>query len=197
MQETNQEYIKNLQSQFLATQAEMSQALQALGPNATEEQIKAVKDHYQALMDAQSQQMRNALGDSNYALGFMAEETEGWVNSFDETTLSMLTGFKTLESYQTAFTQSTNDMVDAFKEALSVYNTNVDDAMAATGQSIEDFGKKLTEVQDKASKDLAKIEQDTKDLAKKATESTTGALSQLQDSYEKYGAKAEVATANT
>jgi hypothetical protein len=197
MQETNQEYIKNLQSQFLATQAEMSQALQALGPNATEEQIKAVKDHYQALMDAQSQQMRNALGDSNYALGFMAEETEGWVNSFDETTLSMLTGFKTLESYQTAFTQSTNDMVDAFKEALSVYNTNVDDAMAATGQSIEDFGKKLTEVQDQASKDLAKIEQDTKDLAKKATESTTGALSQLQDSYEKYGAKAEVATANT
>ena len=57
--------------------------------------------------------------------------------------------------------------VEEFKEALSIYNVNVDDAMEATGQSIEDFGKKLTEVQDQASKDLAEIEKDAKELAEK------------------------------
>lgn len=197
MQELNQEYLKNLQGQILAAQAAMSQAIRDLGPNAGPEEVAAITQHYQAIIDAHSQQMQNALGDSNYALGFMTEETEGWVNSFDETALSTMTGFESLESYQAAFAQSTQQMADDIGKAFETYNINVDKAMETAELSVEEFGETLGKVQEQAKEDLDEIAEDSELLSKDVTKNVGDALAQLQEFYDTYGASVESATDET
>ena len=207
MQELNQEYIKNLQSQMIAAQAAMSKALQNIDPNAGPEEVAAITEHYQQIFDSYSQQMQNAFGDSEFALESMSErgmeETEGWVNSFDETTLSALTGYESLQSYQEAFATSTQSLVEKLNGVFENYSDNIQLVTEASGQSFEDFGDQLHKIlfgedgNGGINKDVEDLGDASEKLVKDTETNVSDALSALTQHYEEYAEQVALATAET
>ena len=199
-QEANQEYIKNLQDQIISSYAAMMQAIKQLGPDATQEEINAIRAHYEAIMEAQTQQMENAMSDSNDILGFMKSETEGWINSFDETTLSALTGYQTMEEYQNAFGAATTKMMSDISAAMTTYQTNIKTAMDTCGLSVEDFGKRLETVlngEGGIKDQIDGLETETTNLVDTVSNNVSTALDSLAGFYSTYSEKVALATAET
>jgi hypothetical protein len=209
MQEMNQEYIKNLEGQLIQSMSAMSKAIQDLGPNATQEQIQATMDFYRTQQNQIQQQMQNALGDGkdiwnymkdyNTATGYGITANENWVDSFDETQFSILTGFETIEDYQTAFGNSVNKMMDGIGAAFDKYNENLKKA----GLDTENWGKKLSEIlngkdgKGGVKKDINDLGEESKKLSEKVTKNVGDALTSLATFYDTYGKAIEDATGKT
>ena len=206
MQEMNQEYIKNLEEQLIQSMSAMSKAIQELGPQATQEQIQATMNFYRTQQEQIQQQMNNALGDGkdiwnymenyNAATGYGITSNEAWVDSFDETQFSILTGFETLEEYQAAFGTSVNTMMDGVDTAFNKYGERLKEA----GIDTENWKNKLDETLngDGGVKDqIEDFEKESEELVTTTTENVGKAIAELGTFYDELGKKMEDATGKT
>ena len=75
------------------------------------------------------------------ATGYKISDNEKWMDSFNETTLSMLTGYSSLGDYQNAFRDSSLLMYNSINDAASEFAANTETVMNAAGTSIETFAE--------------------------------------------------------
>ena len=137
MQELNGEYINELQSNILQLQQDLAEELANVNRadfENTEEytaKLEEIKARYYEKMGFYTSQMNTALGNqkdvyendwTNYseATGYKISSNEDFVDSWDETTLAVLTGFETIQDYAKTFYDSVDttlgDMSDAFDQ---------------------------------------------------------------------------------
>ena len=165
IQELSSNYIEEMESQILGLNQAMLDEIAGLDQNATDymEQVNRITAFYQEKMAAYNDQINNALSNNkeiydndwtNYsnATGYKISANEDFIDNFAETTLSMLTGFQDMESYQQAFNDAIGhpDIEDSLLGQLTAgYNewkNRVEIVMNEAGTSTDQFGKHMEDM---------------------------------------------------
>lgn len=156
MQKLNADYIESLQSEIISAEQECSNAISQLRASdfASYEEYQAaieqVMSDYQTRVDSLYAQMDGALSNQkgiymddwaaySAATAYKISEDNKFIDSFDETKLSLLTGFDNLETAQNMFSSAT---AEAFDNAVSAYDTwreQTQTSLGDVGTSINDY----------------------------------------------------------
>ena len=148
-QKLNDDYIQELQSRVLETQATYKDALAEIynDTSLTDEQRQARIDELNAWKDSElayfEDQLNNALENQQNTLDLYyklynttnAELADSW----HETTLSMLSGADSVEEYINNVRQAMLDMLNSSASQLQQYLNDVDDSNTAAGVNTEDY----------------------------------------------------------
>ena len=162
MQKANTEYIESLESEILQLEQEWSDALAGIrvqdyaSYEEYQEAIDRTNDYYTQKLDQTYEQMGIAIDNNKVlydedwaaysaATGYKISEDERFIDDFKETTLSLTTGYQTIEDAQNAFRDATlnvtNDMVQAFQDWERDTNT----ALELGGTDIQNYAEDVNE----------------------------------------------------
>lgn len=154
-QKLNDDYIKELQSRVLEIQQQYKEALAEIynDTTLTDEQRQARIDELNNWKDAElayfEQQLNNALKNQQDTLDLYyklyGDTQAALADSWEETTLKMLTGASSVEEYINNVQQAMLDMLNNSANALSDYNNNVDDSNNAAGVNTEEYADHVTD----------------------------------------------------
>ena len=84
--------------------------------------------------------------------GYKISADQEYISNFKETTLSILTGYETMEEYQNNYYASVGIMLESSSEAFKVWSINVESAMNTANTSTENF---VTTMEDSVYKIMA------------------------------------------
>lgn len=166
MQELNAQYIENLESLIIQSHQKMTQEINSLDKailgDRYDDEVQRITNFYLSQADIYNSQFNNALGNAtdtysfweeyNIRTGYSISANEDWVNSFEETQLSILTGFETLEEYHQAFVDAVGSpdeegsLLGGLASAYDDWSVRVNVAMEEIGTSTETFGEKFSQV---------------------------------------------------
>ena len=156
LQVLNSNYIEQLEDNYLQLQQNVRDEIASLDITqfATEEEYLAevdrIQQHAIEMQERLSQQMGNALGNNrdlyenewttySQMTGYKISADEDYIDKFNETTYSVLTGFAAMNEAKEQFTSS---LAEAIAGAIEAYRTTADMqsvAMEDGGTSMEDF----------------------------------------------------------
>ena len=154
-QQLTTDYIKDLENRIFQLNTDLVNALSNIDPNDAEGRQR-IYDYYMGQNNYLTSQLNTALGNNaniynqdwmNYsnATGYKISDNEKWMDSFNETTLSMLTGYSSLGDYQNAFRDNSLLMYNSINDAASEFAANTEIVMNAAGTSIETFAEDAEE----------------------------------------------------
>ena len=166
MQELNAQYIENLESLIIQSHQKMTQEINSLDKailgDRYDDEVQRITNFYLSQADIYNSQLNNALGNAtdtysfweeyNIRTGYSISANEDWVNSFEETQLSILTGFETLEEYYQAFVDAVGSpdeegsLLGDLASAYDDWSVRVNVAMEEIGTSTETFGEKFSQI---------------------------------------------------
>ena len=214
-QNLTNEYMNELESQMLALPGEWRDALLAIWEDTTldeeekEARAKEVNDFYAAQSEYLTTQMgktnekTKALYDNdwkNYSLatGYKISADEDWRDSFNETTLSQITGYQTLEEYQTSVASAAQTMSSKVSTAYSKMQSDMAKTLDEAGLSVENFASDLTAVMnDYTNTQLPKFRQEANKQIKEMGTTTKDAFKEAGEAWKQYAEYvATSATAN-
>ena len=158
MQELNSEYIKEMQNNILQSEIELANALRELDKakfKSDEEyyaEVNRLTQYYTGQRNYYLDEMNKGITNNqetvnedwkNYsdATGYKMSADKDYVDSFDETILAQLTGYRSIEDAQNRFADATSVMVEDLRTAFRKWQENTESAMQAAGTSIENFGR--------------------------------------------------------
>lgn len=192
-QKANEEYLKTLENNIIQLQSDYQEKLTAIKLSFTqgeisqaeyEKQAADLEKYYNERMQQIHQQYEEVFKNSKDAnekfVAYYKDSSGALVDSFDQTTLALQTGYKTLDEMFEKFWKSHDDYVADSNKLLDDYLNKIKDinstagiegsfADAASGWSI-----KITGESDKAVADMEKI-------VKNATESFNGVIKAASD----------------
>ena len=190
MQELNGEYINELQSNILQLQQDLAEELANVNRadfENTEEytaKLEEIKARYYEKMGFYTSQMNTALDNQSdvyendwakysEATGYKISANEDFVDSWDETTLAVLTGFESIQDYAKTFYDSLDTTLGDLSGAFDQWYQDVDGIMEDAGSSIETFGE-----------DVEKTVGNNKDGLIKDINDAENAVSELRTAFE-------------
>lgn len=161
MQKLNEEYVENLQSQLTELQQNYMSAIQGAAETyglGTAEYSKAIDDinaDYQEYFDSLSDQLNSALNNQQEVVdvhaktyveitGDIAQANVELTTAWDQTMLSALTGFQTLEEYQSTWQQASEAAYLAVKNAAQTWKDDTDSIYQSAGTTIENFTRDIS-----------------------------------------------------
>lgn len=176
MQQSNAEYINDLQSNMIQMEQDYQDKVKEIMTDTSltaEErmaQLNELNDYYdekmkfyisEAQLWEQNSQTLYEKDWMNYATmtGYKISEEDKWLDHWNETQLALLTGFETLEGYQTNHNMNVANLLLASGEAFSTWQTNIEEAMNNAGTSLGTFEKDATD----AMQTVAEESEKTKD----------------------------------
>lgn len=212
MQVLNGEYINNLQEQIIQTQAECAEALAAIKEsdfNSYEEWREAVdrtQTYYDQKMDFYYSQLDGALTNNRELYendwqkyhdltGYKISDDENYVDKFEETNYSILTGYQTLEEAHEAWTAATGEMLLELSSAYSEWQTEVENAMALAGTSVDEFADKMEEDTERNVQDSGKAAESVVDMGQQMEDTFSDTLSAIADWESEWGSAIDDAIA--
>lgn len=162
MQVLNGDYINSLQEQIIQAEQECADALANLRASdyASYEEYQAaveqIRSDYTERVEALSSQLAKALGNNqklyeidwteySKATGYKISADKDYIDRFEETVLSQLTGFKTIEEAQDAFVIATNDASDQAAERWEDWYIRSNDALELGGMSMQNYTEEVDE----------------------------------------------------
>lgn len=162
MQVLNGDYINNLQEQIIQAEQECADALANLRASdyASYEEYQAaveqIRSDYTDRVQKLSSQLEKALGNNqklyetdwteySKATGYKISADEKYIDRFEETVLSQLTGFKTIQDAQDAFVEATNDASDAAAERWEDWYIRSNTALELSGMSMQNYTQEVDE----------------------------------------------------
>ena len=213
MQVLNGEYINNLQEQIIQTQAECAEALAAIKEsdfNSYEEWREAVdrtQAYYDQKMDFYYSQLDGALTNNRELYendwqkyhdltGYKISDDENYVDKFEETNYSILTGYQTLEEAHGAWTAATGEMLLELSSAYSEWQTEVENAMALAGTSVDEFADKMEEDTERNVQDSGKAAESVVDMGQQMEDTFSDTLSAIANWESEWGSAIDNAIAN-
>ena len=208
MQQLNGDYINNLQDQIIQTQAECAQALAAIKEsdfNSYEEWREAVDrtqefynqklNFYYSQLDGTLSNNRNLYENDwtrySEATGYKISADEDFVDRFNETSYSLVTGFQTREQAQNEWNIASDRMLIELSTAYSTWQSEVDTIMGAAGTSVEGFADKMEEETDRNVQDSEKAKDAVEDMAEKMQEDFANTIDKIVEWESTWGAKVD------
>jgi hypothetical protein len=210
MQQLNGDYINDLQEQIIQTQAECAQALAAIKEsdfNSYEEWRAAVDrtqafydqkmDFYYSQLDGTLSNNRNLYEQDwtrySEATGYKISADENYVDRFNETTYSILTGFQDRESAQAAWNASTDIMLTELAGAYSAWQLEVEGIMSEAGTSVEGFADTMEEQTDRNVDDSNKAKEAVQEMAEQMQQDFTDTIGKITEWESTWGTKVDAA----
>ena len=203
IQQANAEYINEMQNLLIQAQMDLASKIEEITADQTlsmqqqQDMIDEITAHYTQKFGGYAGELELVL-DNNAILyendwmaysertGYKISADENYVTSFNETALSTLSGFETMEQYHQNFNEATETMLTQTEEAFESWQANIDAAMTAAGTSVEDFKTKMSEEVGKAleeSKRLADGMKTDSDTIKTAFSDITSAAQNWSNTY--------------
>lgn len=205
MQQSNAEYINDLQSNMIQMEQDYQDKVKEIMTDTSltaEErmaQLNELNDYYdekmkfyisEAQLWEQNSQTLYEKDWMNYATmtGYKISEEDKWLDHWNETQLALLTGFDTLEDYQTNHNMNVANLLLASGEAFSTWQANIEEAMNNAGTSLGTFEEDATDamktVAEESEKTKDQIKNDSKDMVD-AVNDVVAAVANWETQYSK------------
>lgn len=205
MQQSNAEYINDLQSNMIQMEQDYQDKVKEIMTDTSltaEErmaQLNELNDYYdekmkfyisEAQLWEQNSQILYEKDWMNYATmtGYKISEEDKWLDHWNETQLALLTGFETLEDYQTNHNINVANLLLASGEAFSTWQANIEEAMNNAGTSLGTFEEDATDamqtVAEESEKTKDQMVNDSKDMVD-AVNDVVAAVSNWETQYSK------------
>lgn len=205
MQQSNAEYINDLQSNMIQMEQDYQDKVKEIMTDTSltaEErmaQLNELNDYYdekmkfyisEAQLWEQNSQTLYEKDWMNYATmtGYKISEEDKWLDHWNETQLALLTGFETLEDYQTNHNINVANLLLASGEAFSTWQTNIEEAMNNAGTSLGTFEEDATDamqtVAEESEKTKDQMVNDSKDMVD-AVNDVVAAVANWETQYSK------------
>lgn len=187
MQESNANYINDLQSNMIQMEQDYQDKVQEIMKDtsltAEERMVKLneLNQYYDEKMkfymsetelwEENSQRLYEEDW-MNYAAatGYKISSEEEWLDHWNETQLSILTGFGSLEEYQTNHNMNVANLLLASSDAFATWQTNIETAMQNAGTSMGTFQEDATEVLNTVAEESEETKDSVVDMAETATD---------------------------
>lgn len=212
MQVLNGDYINNLQEQIIQTQQECADALAAIKEsdfNSYEEWREAVdrtQAYYDQKMDFYYSQLDGALGNNRELYendwqryhdltGYKISDDENYVDKFEETNYSILTGYTTLEEAHSAWTVATGEMLTDLATAYNEWQIDVETAMGLAGTSVDGFAEQMEQDTDRNIQDSQEAAEAVVDMGQQMEETFSETLSAIANWEAEWGSAIDDAIA--
>lgn len=202
-QKLNDEYITELQSRVLETQTTYKEALAEIYNDTTltdaqrEARINELNNWLQAELSYFEQQLNNAMDNQQGTLDLYYNKYNNaqakLADSWDETTLRMLTGANSVAEYMDNVKKSVEDMLQSSSEALSQYNKDVDETNHMAGVETEDYEKEVSDAITTIGKDSAKTREEVAKLSEELKDNFVDSLKEAINWEEEYANKINAA----
>lgn len=155
LQQQNAEYINQLQESIITMQQEMYDKMQEIAADESlsieerQAKMQEVQAYYQEQMGYYYSELELVLGNNKVLYeddwqkysdmtGYKIAKDEEYVDSFDETAYSVLTGFTTMEEAQGAFNSASETMYNENLTAMETWQTSMENGpLKAMGSSFE------------------------------------------------------------
>ena len=203
MQQANAEYINELQQNIIDLQERMIEEIEALRVEdfaSAEEyyaKVQEIKDYYGNLMDINLQNLdivfaeQERLYNDDWATysemtGYKISDDEHYIDKWNETALSKLTGFETMQEFHENFNDASEQLLEESNEAYEIWEQKTEEAMEAAGTSIEGYREVMdTEVAEivNDSDEAASSIEDLGEMAVETFDQMTEAVSNWQSEY--------------
>lgn len=205
MQESNANYINDLQSNMIQMEQDYQDKVQEIMKDtsltAEERMVKLneLNQYYDEKMkfymseaelwEENSQRLYEEDW-MNYAAatGYKISSEEEWLDHWNETQLSILTGFGSLEEYQTNHNMNVANLLLSSSDAFATWQTNIEMAMQNAGTSMADFEEDATEVLDTVAEESEKTKDSVVDMADKVTSAIGEVVDAVVDWESQYSA---------
>ena len=205
LQRANAEYINEMQDLLIQTETELMAKIEEI----TNDQTLSLEEK-QALIDEFTAQYvekfngyageLNLVLDNNKLLyedewtaysnltGYKISADENYVDSFNETMLSTLTGFQTAEEFHQNFNDTTNMLLNESDVAFEEWEDNVDEVFNAVGLSSEDLAVTLEEQFNNISNESENLAEDIKNTGDEAVKAFNDITEAVDNWYNQYSA---------
>lgn len=194
-QDLNKDYINDLQKQILDFEAETRDAIKDVWQDTTLSesekltQIQQIYETAQQHMADLNQQMNNALANQagTYELAIDRYKTSNLelIDSFEETRLSMLTGFKTTDEVMNSFNTALESYIVQLRKLQKEYEQNVDDIKNEA--DIQDWAKTITDEINKIGVESEEANANINKLSKDMDEAFKSGVKAAEDFEKQYG----------
>jgi hypothetical protein len=163
MQELIQNYIREMEEGAITAQQDMMNAIQELrasdfeSEEAYQAEVTRIIEYYTGMRGYYMDELDKALGNSktvyeqdwsayNKYTGYKISREGEWVTDFNQTTLSITTGFTTMQDAHAAFNTTTAGLLDAVAQAYSTWSTKVSGYTTIVGDAVGTLGQKTSEM---------------------------------------------------
>lgn len=185
LQQHNAEYINQLQESIITMQQEMYDKMQEIAADESlsieerQAKMQEVQAYYQEQMGYYYSELELVLGNNKVLYeddwqkysdmtGYKIASDEEYVDSFDETAYSVLTGFQTMEDAQGAFNSASETMLDENLTAIDNWQTSMENGpLKAMGSSFEtlaeDIDRELGNIESESDTTTQEIKDDCDD----------------------------------
>ena len=194
MQESNANYINDLQSNMIQMEQDYQEKVQEIMKDtsltAEERMIKLneLNQYYddkmkfyisEAQLWEENSQRLYEEDWMNYAAatGYKISEEDKWLDHWDETQLSILTGFTTLEEWHSNHNTNVANLLLSSSDAFATWTANIETAMQNAGTSMATFEEDATEVLNT----VAEESEETKDSVVEMADSAADAIGEVVD----------------
>lgn len=194
-QDLNKDYINDLQKQILDFEAETRDAIKDVWQDTTLSesekltQIQQIYETAQQHMADLNQQMNNALANQagTYELAIDRYKTSNLelIDSFEETRLSMLTGFKSTDEVMNSFNTALESYIVQLRKLQQEYEQNVDDIKKEA--DIQDWAKTITDEINKIGVESEEASANINKLSKDMDEAFKNGVKAAEDFEKQYG----------
>lgn len=205
MQESNANYINDLQSNMIQMEQDYQDKVQEIMKDtsltAEERMVKLneLNQYYDEKMkfymseaelwEENSQRLYEEDW-MNYAAatGYKISSEEEWLDHWNETQLSILTGFGSLEEYQTNHNMNVANLLLSSSDAFATWQTNIETAIQNAGTSMADFEEDATDVLGTVAEESEKTKDSVVNMAEKATNAIGEVVNAVVDWENQYSA---------
>ena len=205
MQESNANYINDLQSNMIQMEQDYQDKVQEIMKDtsltAEERMVKLneLNQYYDEKMkfymseaelwEENSQRLYEEDW-MNYAAatGYKISSEEEWLDHWNETQLSILTGFGSLEEYQTNHNMNVANLLLSSSDAFATWQTNIETAMQNAGTSMGTFQEDATEVLNTVAEESEETKDSVVDMAETAADKIGEVVEAVVDWENQYSA---------
>lgn len=205
MQESNANYINDLQSNMIQMEQNYQDKVQEIMKDtsltAEERMVKLneLNQYYDEKMkfymseaelwEENSQRLYEEDW-MNYAAatGYKISSEEEWLDHWNETQLSILTGFGSLEEYQTNHNMNVANLLLSSSDAFATWQTNIETAMQNAGTSMGTFQEDATEVLNTVAEESEETKDSVVDMAETAADKIGEVVEAVVDWENQYSA---------
>ena len=182
MQVLNAEYIQSLQEQIIQAQQDCADALANLRAEdfasyeEYQDAVEQIRKDYTKRIETLSQQMGNAMDNNrtlyeqdwteySKATGYKISADKDYIDKFDETVYSQLTGFTTMEEAQSAFVGSVNAASDQAATNWENWYIRTNTALDDAGLSMQNYSSEVGDRVEELGGEASRAEEDVHNMA--------------------------------
>ena len=193
-----------IESQLIALSSEFTEALKSINEDLTiseEERQRKIDDttaYYRNKQQYLLNQYQKVLNDSaklydedwkrySESVGYKISSEELWIDTFEESVYSQLTGFTTVEETMLAFDLATSQMLSGLEQHYKQWKESVNTANKEAGISTEEFANIVTAKSEEVTTKTGEAADTVRDLAIAGAEGFGGLVDEAEGYLVKYG----------